>query len=287
MVGGSHWISKLCMVANKLPMVVKTIAQTGTAMDSLASNRITPIFPISNVTGDGLDNVRCLLGNSKPDMFLMHLNRLEKKSNQDDASVELPIDEVYQVPGVGFVVTGTVVKGSIQVNDALMVGPDHHGEFHPVLVKSMHSMRTPILQVPTGQNASLAVRSTDKKFTLNRSTFRKGMVLVNVGFDFAPQVSRMFEARVVILHHQTTITKGYQPLVNLRTIRQSAKIESLSTSDGSEIIRTGDRALVQFKFLKSPEFIPVKTRFIFRDGNAKGIGRVLRILHDEDNNKNN
>ena len=35
----------------------------------------------------------------------------------------------WQIPGVGFVVAGTVVSGKIDLNDILMLGPDLNGAF--------------------------------------------------------------------------------------------------------------------------------------------------------------
>jgi len=180
---------------------------------------------------------------------------------------------------VGFILAGTLVTGSFKVNDALQIGPDFSGSFHKVTVRSMESMYMPLKELVPGQTAALAVRSVNKKFVLNRSTFRKGMILLSPEIDVSDYVSRVFEARVVILHHQTTVTVGYQPMVNCRTIRQTAEIISIESNQ--DVIRTGDRALVRFRFIHAPEFLKKGMRFVFRDGQAKGIGKVVRIVPPE------
>ena len=44
-----------------------------------------------------------------------------------------------------------------------------------------------------------------------------------------------------------------------------------------ELARTGDSAIVTFKFMFRPEFIENDMKIVFRDGRTKGIGKVLRV----------
>lgn len=71
-------------------------------------------------------------------------------------------------------------------------------------------------------------------------------------------------------------------------IRQSAEITSIvngsttaTIAPGSEpqavTIRTGEKATVTFRFLYYAEYLLPGTTFLFREGQAKGIGRVTRI----------
>ncbi|KAG7392098.1 hypothetical protein PHYPSEUDO_002322 [Phytophthora pseudosyringae] len=288
----------------KMAMLVKTMEQAVTAAKGIPSNRITPILPISNVTGDGLENLRRILYETSPSaLFKAGLSAstlaTTKSINQEESItiatptagdskkkamsasdvVEMPIDETYQVPGVGFILAGTLVTGSFKVNDVLQIGPDYSGHFHKITVRSMESMYMPLKELVPGQTAALSVRSVSKKFVLTRATFRKGMILLSPEIKVDNYVSRVFEARVVILHHQTTVTVGYQPMVNCRTIRQTAEIVSIESNQ--EVIRTGDRALVRFRFIHAPEFLKKGMRFVFRDGQAKGIGKVVRIIPAE------
>ena len=47
-----------------------------------------------------------------------------------------------------------------------------------------------------------------------------------------------------------------------------------------KLLRTGDQAKVKFKFLFKPEFIENETMFIFRENNAKGVGKIINIIND-------
>lgn len=119
-----------------------------------------------------------------------------------------------------------------------------------------------------------------------------------------PLSSREFLAVIFILHHSTTISRGYQPVIHCGVIRQSATLveviklvsneeesdmskeenenenhyieERVESEQQSLSLSTGSRALVRFRFLYFNEVIIPNTSFIFREGKAKGVGKVIR-----------
>jgi GTPase len=113
---------------------------------------------------------------------------------------------------------------------------------------------------------------------LKRSWFRKGMVVIDAlnvpkGVDPTPLAVKEFDANIVILHHSTTISVGYQPVVHCGVVRQSAEMVSIV---GREALRTGERATVRFRFLYFADYLLPGSTFLFREGKAKGIGKVVR-----------
>lgn len=42
-------------------------------------------------------------------------------------------------------------------------------------------------------------------------------------------------------------------------------------------LRTGDKALVIFRFIKNPEFLRVGSKLIFREGRTKAIGTITKV----------
>jgi len=101
---------------------------------------------------------------------------------------------------------------------------------------------------------------------------RKGMVIV--GKSANPIACREFEAEILVLYHQTTIQKHYEAVVHCGTAQQCARILSID----KDVIRTGDKAKVRFRFMSRPEFLVIGNRLIFREGRAKGIGRISNIF---------
>lgn len=44
-----------------------------------------------------------------------------------------------------------------------------------------------------------------------------------------------------------------------------------------EELRTGEKAVVLFKFIKHPEYLKVGAKVLFREGVTKGIGHVTKL----------
>lgn len=79
----------------------------------------------------------------------------------------------YQSQGVGTVVSGTCLRGTIRLNDTLLLGPDPLGQFQPITVKTIHRKRMPVKELRAGQTASFAMKKVCLELTLNLySVFR-------------------------------------------------------------------------------------------------------------------
>lgn len=239
----------------KVPVMVKTPDEVVLSATNFVSERLCPIFQVSNVTGENLN------------LLKMFLNLLTTRMTaQDNLPAEFQIDDTYSVPGVGTVVSGTCLQGLIKINDLLMLGPDPLGNFMPIAVKSIHRKRMNVKEVRGGQTASFALKK------IKRSQIRKGMVMVSP--ELKPQACWEFEGEILVLHHPTTISSRYQAMVHCGSIRQTASIVNMS----KECLRTGDKAHVKFRFIKHPEYIRPGQRMVFREGRTKAVGNVLKPI---------
>ncbi|KAK3520608.1 hypothetical protein QTP70_028624 [Hemibagrus guttatus] len=177
--------------------------------------------------------------------------------------------------GVGTVVSGTTLRGLIRLNDTMLLGPDPLGAFIPIAVKSIHRKRMPVKEVRGGQTASFALKK------IKRSSIRKGMVMVSPRLN--PQASWEFEAEILVLHHPTTISPRYQAMVHCGSIRQTATILTMNR----DCLRTGDKATVHFRFIKTPEYLHVDQRLVFREGRTKAVGTITKLLQSTNNQPSN
>eukprot|EP01125_Pyxidicula_operculata_P018624 TRINITY_DN662_c1_g1_i1.p1 TRINITY_DN662_c1_g1~~TRINITY_DN662_c1_g1_i1.p1 ORF type:complete len:543 (-),score=106.75 TRINITY_DN662_c1_g1_i1:208-1836(-) len=242
----------------RIPMPVKTSEDLTKVVNVITNDRVIPIFEVSSVSGANIDLLRQFLNIVPP---RIQWNLLETQP------VEFSIDSTYFVTGVGTVVGGTVMSGTISEGQTLLLGPDGLGNFKQVQVKSIHSKRRPVKQVKAGQSAGIALKK------IKRSEVRTGAFLIDPTLS-NQKGTRIFEAEVVILFHATTIQPNYQPVVQCLSMRQTAKIIEI---EKKELLRTGDRARVKFQFLYHPEYLKVGMRLIFREGRCKGIGIVSKL----------
>jgi GTPase len=191
---------------------------------NFVSERLCPIFQISNVTGEGLSLVRNFL------------NILPSQSKYDSSlPFEYQITDTFAVPFVGTVVSGVVISGVTHIGDNLLLGPDSLGHFIPTTVKGIQRKRVNVPAASAGQGVTLALKR------IRRSQIRKGMVMLSHEKDAPmPKACRQFEAEVLILYHSTTIGQKYQAMVHCGSVRQTARIVKLDQT----VLRTGDRATV-------------------------------------------
>jgi selenocysteine-specific elongation factor len=72
-----------------------------------------PMLGVSSVSGEGLTELRSRLADA--------LRTLPQR--ESDAPAYLPIDRVFALPGIGTVVTGTLMQGSVATGDVLSLEP--------------------------------------------------------------------------------------------------------------------------------------------------------------------
>lgn len=61
--------------------------------------------------------------------------------------------------------------------------------------------------------------------------------------------------------------------VHCGSIRQTATILSMSR----DCLRTGDKATVHFRFIKTPEYMHCDHKLVFREGRTKAVGTVTKV----------
>ncbi|XP_032876632.1 GTP-binding protein 2 [Amblyraja radiata] len=250
---------------NKVPLLVSSSDDAVTAAQQFAqSPSITPIFTLSSVNGVNLDLLK---------VFLNVLPPLTNSKEQEELMqqlTEFQVDEIYSVPDVGTVVGGTLYSGICREGERLVVGPTDSGHFLPLTVCSIQRNRSGCRVLRAGQAATLALGNFD------RALLRKGMVMLSL--EMQPTVSSLFESEIVLLFHAKTFRRGFQVTVHVGNVRQTAIVELIH---GKEELRTGERAVVRFRFIKHPEYLKVGAKLLFREGVTKGIGHVTKVIMEQ------
>ncbi|KAF9460688.1 P-loop containing nucleoside triphosphate hydrolase protein [Collybia nuda] len=245
----------------KTPVFVRSM-ETAVEISTSFSERLCPIFQISNVTGEGLDFVRTFLN-------LLPSSEADDEKFAVNQPLEFSVTEVWSVPYVGTVINGIINSGVVKSGDAVLLGPDSNGNYQTTMVKSIQRKRAPVASAEAGQCVSLALKR------VRRAAVRKGMVLVHKS-EILPRAVRQFEGQVLILYHNTTLQKNYQAMLHCGAVRQTVRILNMDHPQG--VLRTGDRATVQFEFISHPEFVKEGMKLLFREGKTKGLGVITRLL---------
>jgi elongation factor 1-alpha len=243
-------VESLLRDVNRTPLRVGryTIAE---AADEL-SETVVPIIRTSAVRGDGMADLDRLF------------ETLPKRATDEHGDFRMYIDRTYSVTGVGCVASGTINAGSVEAGDELLLGPTADGSFRDVEVRSIEMHYHRVDAATAGRIVGIALKGVAE------SAVERGMVLLPRSADPAPV--RSFEAEVMVLNHPTRIREGYEPVVHLETLSETAIFRP---ADGKLLPGDTGEATVEFKF--RPYFVEAGQRFVFREGSSKGVGTVLSV----------
>ncbi|HEY4433281.1 MAG TPA: selenocysteine-specific translation elongation factor, partial [Candidatus Cybelea sp.] len=108
-----------------------------------------PYFAVSAVTGENVQSLKDAL----------HDVLAEMPGRNAGAPVYLPIDRVFSLTGLGTVVTGTLMQGSIEAGDALRVEPGGHA----AAVRSIGVFGSVRPRAEAGSRVALSIPGTDHR----------------------------------------------------------------------------------------------------------------------------
>jgi elongation factor 1-alpha len=241
---------------------------------------ITPI-PLSAWIGDNVfkksENMPWYKGKTLYEL----LDEVDPPKLPTDKPLRLPVEDVYNIKGIGLVPVGRVESGVMKPNDKVIVMPSGKtGE-----VKSVESHHTQLTEAKPGDNVGFSVRGWVK------DDLTKGDV---VGLaSNPPTVAKEFTAQIVVLQHPTAIAAGYTPVFHIHTLQQSCTVIELlkkidprtgqTVEENPKFLKTGDAAIVKVKPLKpmcveSFKDFPALGRFAIRDmGKTVAAGVIVEI----------
>ncbi len=246
-------VERLLRNADRTPLTVHRHGVEA-AIDEI-NEQVVPVVSTSAVTMEGLPVL---------DEFFEHL----PKTGRREGAFSMYIDRTYNVTGVGAVASGTVRSGAVETGDELLVGPLTDGSFQKVEVRSIEMHYHRVNEAPAGRIVGIALKG------ISEPDLERGMVLLPR--DAEPTPVREFEADVMVLNHPTRIDDGYEPVVHLETVSETA---SIHPQDGQLLPGDTGSATIRFKF--QPYLVEEGQRFVFREGRSKGVGTVTDITPSE------
>ena len=227
----------------KIVFNVKSKDEAAFAAKDIIGGSLVPIFQVSTVTGEGIEDLKTFLSKLTPKF--PNNNEFSLLKTPKDKT-EMLLDHAFNTK-VGCIYAGVIVSGKIEVNQKLLIGPTVEGDFKMVQIREIQFLRVTVNELCCGNSCSLKLKSLDKNYELSTNNFRKGMVLLDPETKLEPTLE--FEVEALIVHHSSTIKVGYQSVVHCHVIRQTCTIVQMD----KEFLRAGDKGVIRFKFIKKPE----------------------------------
>jgi elongation factor 1-alpha len=237
--------------------------------------------PISSWRGDNVvkktENMKWYPGKT----ILETLDDLQAPPSPVDKPLRIPLQDVYNIKGVGAIHVGRVETGIAKPGDKVIIMPSgKQGE-----IKTMEEHHTQLSQAKPGNNIGFSIRG------LSSEDMARGDVVGSV--TSPPTVAKSFVAQIVVLNHPTAIPVGYTPVFHVHTVQMSMTLTELRkrmdpktgavAEENPKFLKTGDAAIVKITptkpvcIEKFSEF-PQMGRFAIRDmGQTVAAGVVLEI----------
>ena len=263
----------------KFKEMKETVTKLLTGVGYKADN--IKVVPVSAWRGDNIvkktDNMKWYTGKS----LLDTLDDLTAPPSPSDKPLRIPLQDVYNIKGVGAIPVGRIETGTVKAGDKVVVMPSgKQGE-----VKSLEEHHTQLTVGKPGNNIGFSIRG------LSADDMSRGDVVGSV--TSPPTVAKAFVAQIVVLNHPTAIPVGYTPVFHIHTAQMSMTLTELrkrmdpktgaTVEENPKFLKTGDAAIVKIVptkpvcLEKFSEF-PQMGRFAIRDmGQTVAAGVVLEV----------
>jgi elongation factor 1-alpha len=245
-----------------------------------------PVIPISALQGDNVVKKSDKLSWYKGPTLKEQLDVFKEPEKPTELPLRLPIQDVYNVTGIGVVPVGRVETGTMKIGDKVIVVPAREGTGVEGECKTIEMHHEQIQQAEPGDNIGFNVRGIGKK------DIARGDVLGHP--DNIPTIVKEFTAQIVVLNHPTVLTVGYTPVFHIHTAQVACqfmeiqkKIDPASGAvkeENPDFIKTGDAAIVKLKpmkplVLEKQSDIPQMARFAIRDaGTTVAAGMCIDLV---------
>ncbi|NTV24324.1 MAG: elongation factor 1-alpha, partial [Nanoarchaeota archaeon] len=200
--------------------------------------------------------------------------------------LRLPIQDVYNITGIGVVPVGRVETGVMKPKDKITVVPGREGKGVNGEVKTIEMHHEQLDRAEPGDNIGFSVGGIGKK------DIARGDVLGHP--DSVPTVAQEFTAHMIVLNHPTVITVGYTPVFHIHTAQVACQITEITRkidprsgatiAEKPDFIKNGDAAIVKIKptqplVIERQKEIPQMSRFAIRDsGTTVAAGMCIDLV---------
>jgi elongation factor 1-alpha len=229
-------------------------------------------MPMASLIGENIVKKTTKMPWWTGDCLLEAINKFEIPPKPLNLPLRMPLQDVYNITGIGVVPVGRIETGIMKVGDKIIFVPGREGKGVHGEVKSIEMHHEAITEAGPGDNVGFNVRGLTKK------DVARGDV---VGLESnPPNVATEFTAQVVILNHPTVVTVGYTPVFHILTSQVACQfveiVKKINPASGEEIkedkdiLRNGDAAVVKLRpvqpvVIEKNSEIPQMSRFAIRD----------------------
>ncbi len=273
-------VKSLAVLINKMDVVDYSQEKFNKAVEDVKgvikqagySPDTTPFIPGSALMGEGVTKKSDKLAWYKGPTVLDQIDNFPAPEKPTGLPLRMPIQDVYDITGIGTVPVGKVETGIMKVGQKVIVLPGRSGTGVQGEVRSIEAHHEQLKEAEAGDNVGVNLRGIGKK------DMARGDVICDAS---APaSIVEEFEAQIAVINHPTVIAKGYTPVFHVHTaqvpcqfVELKAKLDPASgqvSEENPDFLKNGDVAIVRLKpignlVLEAASDNPNMARFAIRD----------------------
>ena len=192
-----------------------------------------------------------------------------------DLPMRMPIQDVYEITGIGTVPVGKIETGIMKIGMKVKVLPGRTGKGIDGEVKTIEAHHESLTQADAGDNVGVNIRGVGKK------DLARGDVICDAAKPMP--VVEEFIATITVINHPSVLAKGYTPVFHIHTAQVPCQftelIAKINPATGEimqekpDFLKNGDSARVRIKpqgnlCLETQKENPFTSRFAVRDAGA-------------------
>jgi elongation factor 1-alpha len=260
--------------------VSKLLKQVGINPDN------TPFLAVSGLQGDNIIRKSDKMPWYKGPTLLEQFDLFPAPELPTNLPMRMPVQDVYEITGIGTVPVGKVETGILKVGQKIVVLPGRTGTGISGEVKTIEAHHESLPEAPAGMNVGVNLRGIGKK------DIARGDVICEASSPIP--IVEEFIAQIAVINHPTVLAKGYTPVFHIHTAQVPCQftelIEQIDPKSGQVIkqnpdfLKNGDVAKVRIRpqgnlCLETAKDNPYMGRFAVRDAGATvAAGMCLEIV---------
>lgn len=277
-ISGVDWSeARFNKVKEEVSVLLKTV---GFKVDQI------PFVPIASLVGENVVKKGDKLPWYKGKTLLETMDDIKEPEKPTQLPLRLPIQDVYNITGIGVVPVGRVETGIMKIGDKIVAVPGREGKGVPAEVKTIEMHHEQITEALPGDNIGFSARGFGKKDIARGDVCGKE--------DNVPTVATEFLGQVVVLNHPSVITVGYTPVFHIHTAQVACQIIAIekkinpatgeTIQENPDFIKNGDAAFIRVKpmqplCIERQKDIPQMSRFAIRDsGMTVAAGMCIDVV---------
>ncbi|MBD3303971.1 translation elongation factor EF-1 subunit alpha [Candidatus Woesearchaeota archaeon] len=245
--------------------------------------------PISAYKGDNVVKKSDSMSWWKGPTLMEALDQLPMPEKPTDLPLRLPIQDIYNIKGIGTVPVGKIETGVMKVGDKIVIVPGREGKGVKGEVKTIEMHHNAVDKAGPGDNVGFNVRGIGVKDAARGDVLGKE--------DNVPTVATEFKAQIVVLNHPTVVTVGYTPVFHIHTAQVACQITAIekkinpatgeTLQENPDFLKNGEAAIVKIKpvqplCIETQKEIPQMARFAVRDsGQTVAAGMCIELTKKE------